>query len=139
MDCAPLGVGDEFTVRRFAAIGVLRTSCHLGKGGWNYRALDEFLLHAKCRQDLVELELFAQAKKVLDALRGCSCTAALAWASENRARLKKAKSKLEFELRLQEFVELARKNSLPEALAYARKYFPTFAETSTRAMILHLC
>ena len=86
-------------------------------------------------QDLVELELFAQAKKVMDSLRGCNCTTALAWASENRARLKKAKSRLEFDLRLQEFVELARKGALTEALAYARKFFGAFADTS--AFILH--
>ena len=78
----------------------------------------------------MEIELFTQAKKILDSLRACSATAALAWASENRARLKKAKSRLEFDLRLQEFVEMARKGSLPEALAYARKFFPAFVESS---------
>ena len=39
--------------------------------------------------------------QVIDALRRHDCSEALAWCAEQRPRLKKAKSKLEFELRVQ--------------------------------------
>lgn len=54
-------------------------------------------------------QVFDGARRVADALRARDAAPALAWCGEQRARLKKAKSPLEFKLRLQEFVELLRK------------------------------
>ncbi|EPQ29508.1 uncharacterized protein PFL1_02727 [Pseudozyma flocculosa PF-1] len=54
-----------------------------------------------------------------------SCTAALAWCSENKTMLRKIKSPLEFDLRLQEYIELVRvrtPESLREAIAYLRRH-----------------
>lgn len=54
-----------------------------------------------------------------------SCTATLAWCSENKAALRKIHSTLEFDLRLQEFIELTRdrsSQSLQEAINYSRRY-----------------
>ncbi|KAF9597095.1 hypothetical protein IFM89_015759, partial [Coptis chinensis] len=56
--------------------------------------------------DLVDIEVFHEAKKVIDALHNKDVAPALAWCADNKSRLKKSKSKLEFQLRLQEFVEL---------------------------------
>lgn len=58
-----------------------------------------------------------------------TCTAALAWCTENKAALKKARSTLEFELRLQEFIELVRVRSsasLKQAVQYARKHLAVY-------------
>lgn len=52
-------------------------------------------------QPLVELHIFAGAQRVVEALRAHNCGPALAWCEENRARLRKAKSRLEFKLRVQ--------------------------------------
>ncbi len=52
-------------------------------------------------QDLVDLHVFAGAQKVVSDLKHHDCTAALAWCEEHRSRLKKAKNKLEFRLRMQ--------------------------------------
>jgi macrophage erythroblast attacher len=49
----------------------------------------------------VELHIFAGAQRVVEALRGHDCGPALAWCDEHRARLRKAKSRLEFKLRVQ--------------------------------------
>lgn len=52
-------------------------------------------------QDLVDLHVFAGARKVVADLRQHDCTAALVWCEEHKGRLKKGKNKLEFRLRMQ--------------------------------------
>lgn len=52
-------------------------------------------------QELVDLHVFAGARKVVADLRQHDCTAALAWCEEHKGRLKKGKNKLEFKLRMQ--------------------------------------
>ncbi|EKM76774.1 hypothetical protein AGABI1DRAFT_62820 [Agaricus bisporus var. burnettii JB137-S8] len=73
-------------------------------------------------ETLVDIDLFSDIKRIEDALARHSCTEALAWCSENKSALRKIKSTLEFELRLQEFIELARQRRSEEAIAYAKKY-----------------
>ncbi|CAO1639444.1 unnamed protein product [Sympodiomycopsis kandeliae] len=54
-----------------------------------------------------------------------SCSLALSWCVDNKVALRRMKSNLEFELRLQEFIELCRLHtpeSLKAALAYAKKH-----------------
>ncbi|CAL9174148.1 unnamed protein product [Musa hybrid cultivar] len=73
-------------------------------------------------QELVDIDVFLEAKKVIDSLRNKEVALALAWCAENKSRLKKSKSKLEFQLRLQEFIELVRADENLRAVSYARKY-----------------
>lgn len=42
-------------------------------------------------QDLVDIEVFQEAKKVIDALQNKEVAPALAWCSDNKSRLKKSK------------------------------------------------
>ncbi|KAK9158060.1 hypothetical protein Scep_004634 [Stephania cephalantha] len=72
--------------------------------------------------DLVDIDVFHEAKKVIDALQNREFSPALAWCSENKSRLKKSKSKFEFQLRLQEFIELVRADNNLRAITYARKH-----------------
>ena len=58
------------------------------------------------------MHIFAQAQRVIQSLKQHDCSAALEWCEANRARLRKAKSSLEFKLRLQEFLELVAKVTL---------------------------
>lgn len=82
------------------------------------------------RQPLVDLPVFTQVERIEQSLvrsptHTQSCTAALAWCSDNKISLRKINSTLEFELRLQEFIELTRtrtRQSLLDAISYARKY-----------------
>ncbi|PAN17414.1 hypothetical protein GQ55_3G121900 [Panicum hallii var. hallii] len=73
-------------------------------------------------QDLVDIDAFLDAKRVIDSLQNNEVAPALAWCAENKSRLKKSKSKLEFLLRLQEFVEFVKAKNCIQAIAYARKY-----------------
>lgn len=80
--------------------------------------------------------MFLSARKVIDSLEAKSCKEALKWCAENRyftvdsyywikinarSRLKKLESSLEFDLHLQEFVELVRLHDLGGAITYAKK------------------
>lgn len=57
-------------------------------------------------EPLSDMHIFRQAQRVIDSLRQHDCSAALTWCADNRVRLKKVKSSLEFKLRMQEFLEL---------------------------------
>eukprot|EP00741_Cyanophora_paradoxa_P009159 tig00001471_g8870.t1 len=79
--------------------------------------------------ELVDVEIFLASKKVIESLKRHECDAALAWCSENKAKLKRIKSNLEFRLRLQEYVELLRAGRLMDAIAYSRKHLAPSAGT----------
>ncbi|KAI0064381.1 hypothetical protein BV25DRAFT_1800895 [Artomyces pyxidatus] len=80
-------------------------------------------------ETLVDIDLFMDIRRIEDALRSRSCTEALAWCSENKTALRKLKSTLEFDLRLQEYIELARARKTKEAIAYSRKHLVPWQET----------
>ncbi|KAG8942709.1 GID complex subunit containing RING finger motif [Tulasnella sp. 424] len=83
-------------------------------------------------EDLVEINSFSSIRRVEAALRGHSCTEALAWCSQNKVALAKTKTTLEFDLRLQEFIELARSRKTSEAMAYSRKHFTSYLESHAK-------
>ncbi|MBA0872980.1 hypothetical protein Goshw_024689 [Gossypium schwendimanii] len=80
-------------------------------------------------QELVDIDVFQEAKKVIDGLRNQEVGPALAWCADNKSRLKKSKSKFEFQLRLQEFVELVRAENYMRAISYARRYLSPWGAT----------
>lgn len=110
-------------------------------------------------QTLVDIDLFMDIHRIERALFRHSCTEAIAWCSENKTALRKNRvspelrhpvpdaaisgtlqSTLEFELRLQEYIELARAHKTREAIIYAKKYLVPWQETHleqiTQAMAL---
>ncbi|KAM5531222.1 hypothetical protein V8D89_014812 [Ganoderma adspersum] len=80
-------------------------------------------------EKLVDVDLFSDIRRIEDALGRKSCTEALAWCSENKAALRKLKNTLEFDLRLQEYIELARARKTIEAMAYSRKHLLPWNDT----------
>ncbi|KAK7039554.1 CTLH/CRA C-terminal to lish motif domain-containing protein [Favolaschia claudopus] len=80
-------------------------------------------------ETLVDIDLFSDIKRIESALGRHSCTEALAWCSENKTALRKMKSTLEFDLRLQEYIELARAGRRQEAIDYSKKYIAPWHET----------
>ena len=54
-----------------------------------------------CMQGLVDTHIFEEAQPILKSLQRQDCGPALVWCAANRAKLRKAKSKLEFRLRVQ--------------------------------------
>ncbi|XAR56123.1 hypothetical protein NMG60_11036469 [Bertholletia excelsa] len=85
-------------------------------------------------QELVDIEVFNEAKKVIDALQNKDVAPALAWCADNKSRLKKSKSKFEFQLRLQEFIELVRAENNLRAITYARKYLAPWGATHMKEL-----
>ncbi|KAJ0102131.1 hypothetical protein Patl1_06214 [Pistacia atlantica] len=85
-------------------------------------------------QDLVDIDVFQEAKKVIDALQNKEVAPALAWCADNKSRLKKSKSKFEFQLRLQEFIELVRSENNLRAITYARKYLAPWGATHMKEL-----
>ncbi|KAJ6901988.1 macrophage erythroblast attacher [Populus alba x Populus x berolinensis] len=84
--------------------------------------------------DLVDIDVFLESKRVIDALQKREVAPALAWCADNKSRLKKSKSKFEFQLRLQEYVELVRAEDHLRAITYARKYLAPWAATHMKEM-----
>ncbi|ORX98890.1 hypothetical protein K493DRAFT_329233 [Basidiobolus meristosporus CBS 931.73] len=83
-------------------------------------------------EELVDTELFIQSKKIEEALQKHSCTECLHWCSENKTSLRKMKSTLEFNLRLQEFIELVRARRTSEAISYARKHLIQWTDANIK-------
>ncbi|KAK4769285.1 hypothetical protein SAY86_027435 [Trapa natans] len=84
--------------------------------------------------DLVDLDVFQEAKRVIEALQNREVGPALTWCSENKSRLKKSKSIFEFQLRLQEFIELVRAESYMQAIAYAHKFLAPWGATHMKEL-----
>lgn len=78
--------------------------------------------------ELTDLHIFSNTHAVLVSLQQHTCGEALAWCESNAARLRKARSPLEFRLRVQEYVELLRQGKVDEGIAYARRYLAPWAE-----------
>jgi macrophage erythroblast attacher len=83
---------------------------------------------------LVDMDAFMASQRVISELRSGSCDAALEWAIEHRPRLKQANSVLEFQLRLQQFIELAKSNQVDQAVTHARENLMPFADTQMPAI-----
>lgn len=99
---------------------------HLLRQGYTESA--QQLAKEKSIEDLVDVDEFVECGRVEDSLRRGETKECLAWCAENNASLKKINSNLELELRLQQFIEMARGGhvgSLIEATVHARKYFGT--------------
>lgn len=88
--------------------------------------------------DMADFDLFAQDAKIEAEIKKGQCTQALQWCIENRTTLKKHKSTLEFHLRLQEFIELARKGRFQEAIQYSQKYLHSYYNSHRRELVQSL-
>jgi len=113
------------------------------RGSWVKVRMDRFLVDFMLRQGLyntaemlsssphldpfVDIDTFKSSKKVIDALCRRDCSEALSWCIDNRRRLAKMKSSLEFLLRIQEFVQLVSKDRISDAITYARTYLAPLA------------
>ncbi|TPX41690.1 hypothetical protein SeMB42_g05036 [Synchytrium endobioticum] len=67
-----------------------------------YTRTAETLANESGLKELVDIELFLQSRRVVEALMNRICTPCLQWCAENKSSLRKMKSTLEFNLRLQE-------------------------------------
>ncbi|KAK6541503.1 GID complex subunit containing RING finger motif [Orbilia ellipsospora] len=109
-----------------------------GYGRWSKVRLDRLLVDYMLRngysesakklaqekdiEGLVDVDVFLQCWSIEESLRKKSTVECLAWCQDNKNALKKIKSTLEFELRLQQYIELVRARKLSDAVSYARKH-----------------
>lgn len=98
-----------------------------------YSKSGEKLAREKGIEDLVDLDVFVQCQRIADSLNRGETRDALTWCGENRAALKKlGQNHLEFELRLQQYIEMIRTRQpakLLEATQHARKYLVPYQAT----------
>ncbi|XP_050304582.1 E3 ubiquitin-protein transferase MAEA [Anthonomus grandis grandis] len=91
-------------------------------------------------KEYTNIDIFLNSREVEKSLANHETQKCLLWCHDNKSKLRKLKSTMEFNLRVQEFVELIRKDRRMEAIKHARKHFPSFEEehlpTIQRAMAL---
>ena len=101
------------------------------------RLLVDYLLRSGCAntaqklaksqhiEDLVDVEAFLQCQKIKSSLKRKETKDALIWCADNKSSLKSMNNNLEYELRLQEYIEMIRTRDvtkIQQAAQYARKY-----------------
>ncbi|KAK4506719.1 hypothetical protein PRZ48_000452 [Zasmidium cellare] len=108
---------------------------------WSHTRLDRLLVDYLLRQgytqsarelaaekninDLVDVDVFEDCGRIEKSLLDGRTQECLSWCSENKQALKKINSNLELELRLQQFIELARSGDVKnqvDAIVHARKH-----------------
>ncbi|PFH49348.1 hypothetical protein AMATHDRAFT_147869 [Amanita thiersii Skay4041] len=142
-------------LQHLATIDAAPSSCSPDFSRWAETRLDRWLVDWSLRngkektarqlakekdiETLVDIDLFTDIRRIEEALRHHSCTEALAWCNENKASLRKMKASflppppssltLEFDLRLQEYIELTRARKSMEAISYAKRHLVQWQET----------
>ncbi|KAJ8982427.1 hypothetical protein NQ317_007775 [Molorchus minor] len=79
-------------------------------------------------KELTNIDIFLTSREVEKSLANRETTKCLLWCHDNKSKLRKLKSNMEFNLRIQEFVELIRSDRRIDAIRHARKHFPSFEE-----------
>ena len=82
---------------------------HMARSGYHESAAA--IANVSKVSNLVDSSTFRDAQRIIDDLRKRKTASALEWCNRNRARLKKIGSRLEFCLRCQDLVEMAREAS----------------------------
>lgn len=88
-------------------------------------------------EHLTNFELFLVSKSVENSLALGETSKCLAWCHDNKSKLRKIKSTLEFKLRQQEFIELVKQNRKLEAIIHARKHLSS-ADDLQREELEHI-
>lgn len=128
---------------------------HAGGSQWRRRRLDRMLVeyflrrgyynaatrlaHTSDLQDLTNIDVFLVSREVEKSLAARETAKCLAWCHDNRSKLRKLQSSMEFNLRIQEFVELVRSDRRMDAVRHARKYFSTYEEDMRRLQDIQHC
>ncbi|KAK2797995.1 GID complex subunit containing RING finger motif [Emmonsiellopsis sp. PD_5] len=100
---------------------------HMLRSGFSESAKQ--LAEEKGIEDLVDLSVFVQCQRIAESLRRGETRDALQWCGENKVALKKVQNNLEFELRLQQYIEMVREGNKAEARQHAKKYLSSHSET----------
>lgn len=78
--------------------------------------------------ELTNIDLFLVSREVENSLKKRETAKCLNWCYDNKSKLRKIKSNLEFNLRQQEFIEMIRNNKRMEGVKHVRKYLSSLEE-----------
>lgn len=92
-----------------------------------YYETAECLAVRKDIRELTNLDIFQTTREVEEDLRQHKTAKCIVWCSDNKSKLRKINSTIEFQLRVQEFVELIRADRRMDAVKHAQKYMPAFS------------
>ncbi|XP_071645478.1 E3 ubiquitin-protein transferase MAEA isoform X2 [Temnothorax longispinosus] len=77
-------------------------------------------------RDLTNIDVFMVSREVEKSLANHETARCIGWCHDNRSKLRKLGSTMEFNLRVQEFIELVRTDRRLDAVKHARKYFANY-------------
>ncbi|CAB3257680.1 unnamed protein product [Arctia plantaginis] len=86
------------------------------------------LAAARGLKDLTNVDIYSVAAEVETELYSQRTSRCLQWCADNKSKLRKLNSNMEFKIRIQEFIELVRQDKRLEAVRYAKKHFSTYEE-----------
>ncbi|XP_063369213.1 E3 ubiquitin-protein transferase MAEA [Cydia amplana] len=86
------------------------------------------LADARDLRDLTNVDIYCAAAEVEAELRNRRTARVLQWCADNKSKLRKLGSTIEFKIRLQEFIELVRADRRLEAVKYAKKHLSQYEE-----------
>ncbi|XP_013142487.1 PREDICTED: macrophage erythroblast attacher [Papilio polytes] len=90
------------------------------------------LADAKDLRDLTNVDIYQAAAQVERELAARRTARGLQWCADNKSKLRKINSTMEFNIRIQEFIELVRAERRLEAVRYAKKHFSSYEEGQLR-------
>lgn len=79
-------------------------------------------------KEYTNIDIFLNSREVEKSLASHETQKCLLWCHDNKSKLRKLKSTMEFNIRVQEFIELVRKDRRIDAIKHARKHFPSFED-----------
>ncbi|KAI5715585.1 hypothetical protein M8J77_018906 [Diaphorina citri] len=88
-----------------------------------YYSTAQKLAQASNITDLTNIDVFLVSHQIAESLQQHETSKCLTWCHENKSKLRKLRSGLEFNVRMQEFIELVRADKRVDAVHHARKHF----------------
>lgn len=88
----------------------------------------EILANRSGIRDITNVDIFQVSREVEKDLAQHNTAKCILWCIDNKSKLRKINSDIEFKLRQQEFIELIRKDERLGAVNHARKFFPAFEQ-----------
>lgn len=94
-------------------------------------------MHTKTKglDNLVDIDVLLQCSKIEKSLLGGQTADCLAWCHENKSYLKKVRSSLDFEVRLQHYIELVKAEKKAEAVSYHKKHLVKCSDTKLNVIV----
>lgn len=88
----------------------------------------EILANRSGIREISNLDIFQVTREVEKDLSQHNTAKLYMWCLDNKSKLRKINSSIEFSLRQQEFIELIRSDQRLQAVKHAQKYFPAFEQ-----------